>query len=280
MLSRKLVAAALYRLVLRARARRMAVRHRLRYKRGMRPRISIPLVASVVFLAGCSNRVISDRPWFVEQTAETRPRLRDGVWLSEQPDCKVDETQPAERWPACASWSYQRGNQNLSPQWSEEGTGRHRRRTYNDWSTSESWLVSGDPLIVQETDCPRARKEAAIDDTPAPVPGDAPPPAPRAEPSLAPSPPPANFCYDGARATAFDDAGRITAIEGWPVFCGPWPRKGGNVTDQPWAGLVLIGENCTAASEAALREAAKRSRDVAVAVHFIGRSHWVRDGYH
>jgi len=254
----------------------MAIRHRLQYDPRMRRRIPIPFLVLLAALAGCSNRVISDEPWFHEEPTGTRPRLRDGVWISVEPHCKVDETQPAERWPACATWHYQRGDQSLSVQWDEEGAGRLRRRTYNDWSVVEGLLVSGDPLIGQETDCSRAREDAPIDDAAAPV-ADA---APLREPPVAAPPPNPNFCYDGVRATAFDDAGRIIAIEGWPVFCGPWPREGGNVTDKPWPGLVLVDDNCTAASEAAVRDAAKRSRAVALATQLIGRSHWVRDSYH
>jgi len=99
------------------------------------------------------------------------------------------------------------------------------------------------------------------------------------EPPGAESPPHPTFCYDAIRATAFDGEGHITAVEAWPVVCGPWP-KDGNVTDQPWPGLTLVDDNCHAASEAALREAARKSRDVVRAREGVTRLHWVRDGYH
>jgi hypothetical protein len=241
---------------------------------------SILIVALLIPLGACSNRVVSQAPWFRPEATATSPKLREGVWRFEDPRCKTRETEPAERWPTCASWSYLRGNQGLSPQWIEEGTGRHRRRTYNAWSATETVIVAGDPLISQSADCPQMPKAAAADGTITAEPGAAPPPAPPSDPPVSAAPPRATFCYDAVRATAFDAEGRITALETWPVLCGPWPREGGNVTDRPWPGLSLVGDNCTATSEAALREAARRSRDVALGLQFVARLHWVRDGYH
>jgi hypothetical protein len=245
----------------------------------MRRGIPVPLMVLLVSLMGCSNRVISNEPWFHEEPSQTRPRIRDGVWITTEPHCKVDESEPAERWPACAHWSYQRGGQSLSVPWNEDGRGRHRRRAYGAWNATESLVVSGEPMISQDTECPLTPKEAPVDNMPMAASGAAPSPPP-AEPTPVESRRPAAFCYGGARATAVDIEGRITAFEAWPVFCGPWPRKDGKVTDHPWAGIVLVDDNCNATSEAALREAARRSRDVAVAVEIIGRSQWVRDGWH
>jgi hypothetical protein len=242
----------------------------------MRLMNSFLMVVLLTPLGACSNRVVSETPWF-KQAASTGPRFRDGLWRSENPRCKTSEAEPAERWPTCAGWAYLRGNQSLSPMWDEEGTGRHRHRTYQNWSASHNMIVAGDPLISQSTDCPLARKIEVVDEAIATNRQETPP---SSDPAVADTPTHAIFCYDAARATAFDAEGRITAVETWPVFCGPWPRKGGNVTDRPWPGLSLVGENCTATSEAALREAAKQSHDVALSVHFIARAHWVRDGYH
>jgi hypothetical protein len=241
---------------------------------------SILMVALLVPLGACSNRVVSEVPWFRQEATETSPKLREGVWRYENPRCKTHEAEPAERWPTCANWRYQRGNQGLSPQWTEEGTGRHRRRIYDAWSATENVVVAGDPLISQSTDCPLMPKALAADEaTPAEL-GAAPPPAPPSDPPVSAAPAHAIFCYDAARATGFDAEGRITALETWPVLCGPWPRKGGNVTDRPWPGLSIVEDNCNAASEAALRAAARRSHDVALSRRFIARLHWVRDGYH
>ena len=52
------------------------------------------------------------------------------------------------------------------------------------------------------------------------------------------------------------------------------------MTERPWPGLSLVGDNCNATSEAALREAARQSYDVALSLQFIARLHWVRDGNH
>lgn len=246
----------------------------------MRLMISILIVALSVPLGACSNRVVSEMPWFREEATETRPKLREGVWRYENPRCKIKEAEPAEQWPTCASWSYLRGNQSLSPQWSEEGTGRNRRRTYGVWSATESVTVSGDPIISQSNDCSLAVKVESAGENIEAEREDAAAPAPESGPPASVQRPRANFCYGAVRPTAFDGTGRITAAETWPVLCGPWPRKGGNVTDRPWRGLFVVGDNCYATSETALREAARRSHEAALALQMIARLHWVRDGYH
>ncbi len=236
------------------------------------------LFGSLIPLGACSNRVVSETPWLQEEAAATRPRFRDGVWRDEDRRCKISEAKPAELWPACASWRYLRGNQAFTPQWSEEVAGRKGRRTYEAWSMTESVVVSGDPIIAQSRDCALApvfedaltaievEQQAATKSA--------------TGPETSAHQPRANFCYDAMLPISFDDAGRMTIVEIWPIFCGPWSRNGGRVTDQPWPGLSIVGENCNAESEIALREAARRSREIALELQMIVRAHWVRDGYH
>ncbi|MBC9035230.1 hypothetical protein IAG41_22800 [Sphingomonas sp. JC676] len=236
---------------------------------------SISFVAVIAPLAACSNRVVSETPWFRQSVMDERPKFRDGVWRVEDPRCKVKETKPVERWPVCASWGYLRHNQSLTPQWIEEGKGRNRRRTYGAWSVTESVLVSGDPVIRQSNDCSLAAESVASDGNAEGAPPDSSVPAREVGLPAPIQQPHVNFCYEAVRATAFDGMGSITAAETWPVLCGPWPLEGGNVTDRPWQGLSIVGDNCNATSEAALREAARRSREVVPVVSV----HWVRDGY-
>src|SRR5262245_42999888 len=94
-----------------------------------------------LLLGGCSNRVISDEPWFRADVAG--PVFRDGIWLAEIPKCKVREAKPAETWPECASWAYRRGRQSLTPQWAENCDKRPCKRTYDDWSIDEDLVAYG-----------------------------------------------------------------------------------------------------------------------------------------
>ncbi|WP_179506282.1 MULTISPECIES: hypothetical protein [unclassified Sphingomonas] len=149
-------------------------------------------------------------------------------------------------------------------------------RTDYAWSESENMIVDGDPLLRQSTECPMVEEPAqTLSETAPSIPISAPPMEETSAETRH-----AHYCYEALKATAFDAEGRITAIEAWPVVCGPWPRNGGNVSDQPWSGLSLVGDNCTAANEAALRDAAKRSREVVERLHFVGHFQWIRDGYH
>ena len=249
--------------------------HPIRYVTLMRNVVSIAMM--ITSLCACTNRVILETPWFQANPVQAHTPLRDGVWRARDTRCKTDESEPAERWPICAQWRYQRGDQSLSPRWLEDGKGRHRIRTYLDWSVSDNVIVDGDPMILQSTDCSRGPEEAQIvsDSLAADTAVDAAEIPARDPPRLAP-----RFCYAAVRATAFDGHGHITAVEAWPVLCGPWSRNGGNATDQPWPGLRLVGDNCVAASEGALRDAAQRSREVALGKQLVGQWHWVRDDWH
>jgi hypothetical protein len=51
------------------------------------------------------------------------------------------------------------------------------------------------------------------------------------------------------------------------------------VTKNPWPGLTVVGDNCVAADEAALRDTAMRSYDVARQTQRAKKMHWVREGY-
>ena len=235
----------------------------------------IGIVVLAALLGACSNLVVSDRPWFDAATSAARPGLRDGLWRTDDPDCKVREAAPVEQWPDCAQWLYRRGQEALSLQWSAAGKGRQRVRTWAGWSRNEQLLVAGDPLILQDSDCPRPPDKAAEPAAGADGGADrALAPAGSTAAELSP-----RFCYAGVRAIATDSGGRITAIEVWTVVCGPLPSNEAKVTDRPWPGLTVAGDNCTAASAVAVRDAAQRSREMAERSGTIVRSRWVREGY-
>ena len=220
-----------------------------------------------VALVGCSNRVVSDEPWFTHDEANA-PRLRPGLWIERSADCRVDESQPSERWPACAREFVVREHDVLHLNWSEANG---RERSY-DWRSAAYVLAAGDPVIQQVTPCYALGPQPAASET-----MDTPPP--RLDPRA--------YCYSAMRPTRFDSAGWIVSFEGWPVYCGPWPteeeaeRSGGNVTLAPFPGLHVVYENCTAENEEALRMAARAS-EAMTGSGVPGRvsAHWVRDGYH
>lgn len=60
-------------------------------------------------LLGACNMVISESPLFAQHgAAQLRPR--DGIWLSDDPDCHFDPASPEARWPGCAKWLIVRGS--------------------------------------------------------------------------------------------------------------------------------------------------------------------------
>lgn len=74
---------------------------------------------------------------------------------------------------------------------------------------------------------------------------------------------PSRYLYFGAKAKAWDEMGRLTALQIWEVECGPPPsraynkRTGSFVTQYPSPGLVIQDDNCLASSANVVRRAAK-----------------------
>ena len=66
-------------------------------------RILILAVASALFLSGCENYVVSEKPWFAAKDAVGAQAIRPGWWIADWPDCRVDSEAPNTAWPDCAS---------------------------------------------------------------------------------------------------------------------------------------------------------------------------------
>lgn len=251
----------------------------------------IPIVAAFALsLAGCNN-VVSMEPWFKTADAEGLPTFRDGLWVSAEPDCHIDEAKPVERWPDCADATYIRNGEWWPMRWGDtDQRGRHRR-SFAGWMRDDSILASGDPLIGQVEMNPddeltgKLAAEPGVTVTPS---DDADAEASKRELTW-------RYLYYAARPTARDEAGRVTAIEVWGIRCGPLPepveppksprgRRADDaelaedpayVTDQPFPGLTVVDNNCTAESVEALRRAAVLSERLDTR----GSAHWVRDGW-
>lgn len=267
-----------------------------------RVRFTLALIAPLL-LSACSNRVVSEVPWFTAADEEGAPRLRSGLWLVGDYDlkwwlsgarhtkCEFDERKPTEQWPKCAGNFYViRPGELLYADYIQTEEGGRIVRDYF-WHAERHVLTRGMPQIAQQR-CQFVGKEEAVEpaadeterqQTSSERHGR------NAKPTEASHPTdPAGFCYEAVRATKFDDKGEIVAMETWPIFCGPWPTKvqvnrmkKSTVTLTPFAGLRVIYENCIAETEQSLRSAAASSEAVASIAKFGPVTHrWVRDGYH
>jgi hypothetical protein len=239
----------------------------------MRGNVACALVL-LLGLTGC-NRVVSVDPWFTAVDAEGAPKLRDGLWLIvDGPECRVRVERPAERWPGCAGALYVRGNEWLTMQWDDPDGDGPRRRRFAGWHGEPAFLVRGDPLIGQS--------EIA-----------------EPEPGLEPDDelseddePDWRYVYFAVRPTQVDDHGSVLAFETWSIVCGPLsepvPAEKGRaqgddeaeepaarVTDRPFPGLAVVGDNCIAESVDAVRRAAVLSEPLDA----HGTARWVRDGW-
>src|SRR5262249_47973176 len=103
----------------------------------MGSRIPLVVARAVVALTlgalacGCSNRVVSDEPWF-SRDEQHAPRLRPGLWVQRSDsECSFDESQPAAAWPDCATSFVVRERDILHLNWVETRSATERERTYN-----------------------------------------------------------------------------------------------------------------------------------------------------
>ena len=249
----------------------------------MNPLLRLTALAAMLGgLSGC-NTLVSDEPWFTEADAQPRPTLRDGLWLSAEPDCRVTAARPAERWPDCASASFVRGQETWSMRWDDTDERGRRRKTFAGWELADphaGWLLvaNGDHLIVQQ------RASVAEATTPPSREGDR-----EARGSVPP-----NYTYGALRLLGQDEEGKATAMEFWLVQCGPLPEQlssrrqrrrartaetataQAGVTDRPFPGLTVVDDNCTAESVDAVRNAAVLSE----ALEPPMQMRWVRPGWH
>ena len=190
-------------------------------------------------LGGC-NAVVLDRPFFTPDPSA--PALRNGLWRSVTPDCRVDERKPVERWPDCADWGVIRDGEALS---FVAATGEDRAP--KRWVTERYVVAVGAPLILQQS-CGSGEGTESL------------------------------YCYSGARIMARDASGRVTHLEIWNVSCGPL-EEGDRVTTAPWPGLSIKEHNCFPDSADAIRAAAQRTHELNRKDMPPTQMRWVREGY-
>jgi hypothetical protein len=67
------------------------------------------MLAAFLPLLGACNMAISETPLFADaDKANLTPR--DGLWLSEDAECRFDSNVPESQWPKCAIWAVVKGS--------------------------------------------------------------------------------------------------------------------------------------------------------------------------
>lgn len=211
----------------------------------------IALLLALPLLGAC-NLVVTADPTFTAADAAGAPALREGLWVSEEANCRFDSRKPVQKWPRCASWYLVRGGE-------FQTFGKGDKGEPPGWTSMPYVLAAGEPRIMQLD----LTGSNAGDSEPQPL-----------------------FVYLGLAPTAWDEAGRITAEQSWLVQCGPPPldAKGKPdplaVTDRPFPGLIVNtgsdpkhGATCTPRDVQALRNAAVASRTLEPPT----ANRWVRD---
>lgn len=210
---------------------------------------SLVLIGAMLLLGGC-NMVMTTQPMFSKADEAGAPRLKPGVWTSGgDASCPLDEKTPMATWPKCADGVVIGDGAIMASQ-----TVAGRSAT----STIDFVMAAGNPRVLQLH---------GIEMTPG------------SGLTLA------NYFYGALRPTKTDAQGMITGYTGWIVSCGPpsppaTDGAGGKPlvgTNAPLPGMTMEpdGQNCTAASPAAIRNAAAASEKWSSST---SASHWVRDG--
>lgn len=214
--------------------------------------------ALLLTLAACGPPPIQpapEGPLFAAADAAGAPPIKDGLWLADGPDCKVEADRSAYDWPACARWFVVQNGERRTFAPSQ------RDRHVGDWLTERIVVAAGEPRIIQTAGV-TASGGTAIG-------------------YLAMSP----IAYD-------PDGGPITSLQTWTIDCSPptkqdlrnhWlhehPEKAGEELarkpePEPEELVTYPGYDpqCRPRTQAAVRGAAAGSRTLAVRTVY----RWVR----
>jgi hypothetical protein len=223
-------------------------------------KLALPTVLALggaLLLGGC-NIVMSDHPVFATADTSGAPALKPGVWAMPLPGCTFDEAAPATAWPKCANGGVITADQMGEPLDPKVPPPGERK-------VASYILAAGDPVIMQD------RGE---------LPGDG-----GATKSL--------YFFIAIKPLKTDPAGKVVTAEEWVVLCGPPAKKVPQpvpsdpnaerqddgtmsvITEHPLPGMKVVDGVCQPADKAAVRGAAKASRDWAEA---LVTARWVRDG--
>ena len=218
--------------------------------------------------------VLSEKPWFVASSAD--PVLKQGLWVMVKPGaCVFDPAGAVAGWPDCASPVVMRGRQMIAPpQTQREGDGATARSDFSRWQAITPVIAPGDPTIWQLH--PEATGTPGAGDAAAAMLGM------KALP----------YFYLAARVTQREADGTVSAVQLWPVFCGPPPPPstasdhkledlpGSTTSTRPFPGIKPSPMGCSARDADALRGAAVLSEAVASANGAPpATAKWVRAGF-
>jgi hypothetical protein len=96
------------------------------------------MLACLLPLLGACNMAISETPLFANvDKANLTPR--DGVWVSEDPECRFDSGLSENQWPSCATWIIVNGSKGEMLLRNGKGEAQEARFV----------IANGQPLIVQ-----------------------------------------------------------------------------------------------------------------------------------
>jgi hypothetical protein len=217
------------------------------------------LLAAALMLGGC-NLVVSQTPVFSSSDAAGAPPFKPGFWASPDPGCDFKESAPFDAWPKCANGSEIQRDAliaTVDPTAVTATTSDNKTASGPKKVGLPYVLAAGDPRVMQvDLHIP----EAGLGQL-------------------------GFFYFVAVKPTRFDDDGRITAAQLWPIQCGPPPppqttqsANGGDltkgaVTEHPLPGLKIANGECNPVDKDAVRNAASPSRAWA---DNVGELHWVR----
>jgi hypothetical protein len=215
------------------------------------------LLAATVMLGGC-NLVVSQTAVFSPADASGGPPFKPGLWASPDPGCSFDESTRFDSWPKCANGSEIQADALIADVDPTTLTAQTDKTASGPKKVALKYvLAAGDPRVLQvDLHIP----EAGLGEL-------------------------GFFYFVAVKPTRFDDDGRITAAQLWPIQCGPPPppqttqnangtdMSKGMVTQHPLPGLKVDNGECTPVDKDAVRNAAMPSRAWA---DNVGELHWVR----
>jgi len=215
----------------------------------LKPAHTLILIAVALMLGGC-NLVVSQTPVFQATDAAGAPPFKPGLWASPDPGCDFKESAPLDSWPKCANGSEIHADAIMATvdPTAVTATSDNKAASGPKKVALPYVLAAGDPLVMQvDLHIP----EAGLGQL-------------------------GFFYFVAVKPTRFDDDGRITAAQMWPIQCGPPPPPQTTqtaVTQHPLPGLKVDNGECTPVDKAAVRNAATPSRAWA---DNVGELHWVR----
>lgn len=146
------------------------------------------LIACLGLSLSACNMVVTDTPMF-DAADQTGPAMREGVWLAQDAECKVDTTKSVKDWPECADWFLLRDGKLEFPE----------EKPDLPFSGAIAVIVAGgDPQVWQMT----------------------------LDLSLKPGEPGSQMnLYAGFEPLERDRQGRVIRYLSWPALCGPPPPE-------------------------------------------------------